>query len=60
MGRGRKPGLKVTRTIPVLTHEERAKRIEYFYDTLMEVNKVEGYRGCTVDSEKNIIWVYVD
>jgi len=50
----------VKRIIPDLTPEERARRIENFYDTWAKVSEAKNYAGCKFDTETNTIIRYWD
>lgn len=50
----------VERNVPNLTPEERARRIEHFYDTWARVSEAKNYAGCKFNTETNTIIRYWD
>jgi len=48
----------VERIIPDLAPEERARRIEHFYDVWAKVSEAKNYAGCKFDTETNTITRY--
>ncbi len=52
-----KPGQHI---IPNLTHEERARRMENFFDILSRTTGVKGYVGCKANSEENSVEIFID
>ncbi len=61
MGRKPKHTIGEVRTmVPKLPLEERARRVEHFFDVWFHTIGAEGYVGCKSFPEENRVALYVD